>query len=196
MAAHEVNYPMDSAIERQDDTETREVLGAFVLTKADNDGESSSVLTSLIEEHQSSMRCMEVGKELAGIAHEIDFIHDNSIQDLMVRVGTPDLAFETFRSVARQLFSWDTRGGQIGNLIVCLNSILVYNDIISLVSVTWRRIAALLGFCYSLCRNFLFTTNNVRSLKAFFNAVVGYLTRFLSEGRLLNWIRSQGGWVS
>ena len=196
MAAQEVNYSMNSAIERQDDTETREVLGAFVLTKADNNGESSSVLTSLIEEQQSSMKCIEVGKELAGIAHEIDFVHDNSIQDLMVRVGTPDLAFETFRSVARQLFSWDTRGGQIGNLIVCLNSILVYNDIISLVRVTWRRIAALLGFCYSLCRNFLFTTNNVRSLKAFFNAVVGYLTRFLSEGQLLNWIRSQGGWVS
>lgn len=177
MAAQEVNYSMNSAIERQDDTETREVLGAFVLTKADNNGESSSVLTSLIEEQQSSMKCIEVGKELAGIAHEIDFVHDNSIQDLMVRVGTPDLAFETFRSVARQLFSWDTRGGQI-------------------VRVTWRRIAALLGFCYSLCRNFLFTTNNVRSLKAFFNAVVGYLTRFLSEGQLLNWIRSQGGWVS
>ena len=75
---------------------------------------------------------------------------------------------------------------------------------ISVVSITWKKIAALLGFCYSLCRQFLLSTDEStdnqrslqRSLGAFFTAVVGFLARFLFEGRLLNWIHSRGGWVS
>ena len=77
-----------------------------------------------------------------------------------------------------------------------INLQFINNIIIFLVSVTWYKIAALLGFCYNLCRQFFLSSDNQRSWRAFFDAVVGYLTRFLFEGRLLNWIRSQGGWVS
>lgn len=119
MAAHDeilVNYP--SGIENQDITDIRDILGGFVSKKASNDttiGEDrSSVLASSIERQESSTRCKEVGQILVGIADEIDLAHGDSIQDLMGRVGTPNLAFGTFQSVARQLFSWDSIGGQVG----------------------------------------------------------------------------------
>lgn len=183
-----------------DKQDVRDIFEAFVSRKASNDTtieDHSSVLSSCIEEQAGEKeftRCTEVGEALADIADEIDLAHGESIQDLMRRVGAPNEAFGTFQSVASTLFSWDT-GGRIGKPIVKSRK-LNHEVVIPVVRVTWYKIAALLGFCYNLWRQFLFTADNQRSLKAFFTAVVGYLTRFLFEGQLMNWIRSQGGWVS
>ena len=118
MAAYgevQVNYP--GGVDKQEVSDIRDIFGGFVSKKASNDtiiGEDhSSILASLIDEQESS-RCKEVADILAGIAEEIDYVHCGGIEDLMGRVGTPNLAFGTFQAVARQLFSWDSVGGQFG----------------------------------------------------------------------------------
>lgn len=203
MAAHDevaVHYPSDVDV-----TDIRDILGGFVSQRAINDAtigeDRSSILASCIEEESTpeSTNCKEVGQILVGIAEEIDHAHGNnsSIQRLMEWIGTPRLAFRAFQSVAKRLFSWDSSGAQVGKPGMNLSTSLIDKCHRFLVKVTWHRIAALLGFCYNLCRQFLLTVdNNQRAMKAFFTAVVGYLARFLYEGQLLNWIRSQGGWVS
>ena len=126
MAAHDevpssVNYPSD--INKQDIKEIHDILGGFVSKKASNDttiGEDrSSILASFIEE-QESTRCTEVGQTLVGIAGEIDLGHGGILQDLMGRVGAPDVAFRTFQSVAERLFTLNSAGGQFGKPMVNL----------------------------------------------------------------------------
>ena len=118
MAAHDevssVNYSHD--IENRDISEIRDILEGFVSKKASNDitiGEDrSSILASSIEEREAS-KCTEVGQVLVSIADEIDMPSDVA-QGLMERVGAPNVAFETFKSVAKSLFSWNSVGGKVG----------------------------------------------------------------------------------
>ena len=129
MAAHDevaVNYPSD--VGNRDITDIRDILGAFISQRASIDttiGEDrSSILASCTEgEQQESARestdsnnSKEVGQTLVGIAEEIDHSHGNSlsIQKLMEWIGTPQLAFRAFQSVAKSLFSWDSSGAQVG----------------------------------------------------------------------------------
>ena len=130
MAAYDeilVNGP--NGAEDQDITEIREILGGFVSKKASNDttiGEDrSSILTSFIDDEDSS-RCTEVGKVLVGIAEEVqlNFVHGDSIQELMEKVGAPHLAFGTFQSVAKRLFSWDSIGGRVGKSLITQHTIM------------------------------------------------------------------------
>jgi len=53
-----------------------------------------------------------------------------------------------------------------------------------------------MGYCYLLCRHFVLRYNSPRAVVGFFTAVVGYLAKFIIESRVLQWIHSQGGWVS
>ena len=125
--ATQVNY--HSGIENQEASDIRDILGGFVSKKAVHDtkiGEDhSSILTSFVEEQESS-RCKEVANILVGIADEIDYLHGGGIEDLMGRIGTPNLAFGTFQSVARQLFTWDSAGGQVGKFTV---NLIAYNSL-------------------------------------------------------------------
>ena len=130
MAAHDevsVNCPRD--IEKQDITDIRDILGGFVSKKASNDttiGEDrSSILASFIEE-QEATKCTEVGQSLVGIADEIDLAHGEIIQDLMGRIGAPNVAFRTFQSVAKTLFTWDSAGGQVGKPMVNLINAIIF----------------------------------------------------------------------
>lgn len=124
-----VNYPKD--VDRQEIKEIRDILGGFISRKASNDttiGEDrSSILASLIEE-QDSTRCTEVGQTLVSIADEIDLGHGGIFQDLMGRVGAPDVAFWTFQSVAGSLFTLNSAGGQVGKPMVNLPGNKLYTS--------------------------------------------------------------------
>lgn len=118
MAAH-VNYPTHDFSEPNDDSDIRDILHGFVLKRASTDttiGEDrSSILASFVEDQEPesesrSQVCTEVGQILVGISDQIDAAHGNIIQELIVKVGNPNLAFRTFQSVARTLFSWDSTG--------------------------------------------------------------------------------------
>lgn len=122
--ATQVNYP--SSIENQEASDIRDILGGFVSKKAVNDTKiKEDVLPSFLEKQESS-RCKEVADILVGIADEIDGAHGDEIEGVIGRIGTPSLAFATFQSVARQLFSWDSAGGQVGKFTGNLN---VYNSL-------------------------------------------------------------------
>ena len=59
------------------------------------------------------------------------------------------------------------------------------------------RIAALLAYCYHLCRTYI--SNHLASsygLLSFLAMVSGWLFQFLIKAKFYEWLAKQGGWVS
>jgi len=131
------SYPNDV-----DSRDVRDLLGGFVSKKADNDAtiseDHSSILASCNEDEQrestQESASKEVGRDLADIAasisEEIDHAYGDSIQNLIGRIGTPQLAFRTFQSVANTLFSWGSGGAQVGKLGTNLSALFSDNSVI------------------------------------------------------------------
>ena len=58
------------------------------------------------------------------------------------------------------------------------------------------RIAALLGYCYSLCMTYISKNMAAGSLLSFIAMVAGWLFKFLIKAKFYEWLERQGGWVS
>lgn len=58
------------------------------------------------------------------------------------------------------------------------------------------RIAALLGYCYHLCRKFLQQKAGAFTLVSFLGMVGTWLVKFLIQARFYDWLKQKGGWVS
>ena len=58
------------------------------------------------------------------------------------------------------------------------------------------RIAAVLGYCYRLCKTYIQQHLNSADLVAFLGVIAGFLVRFLFEAKFYEWLSRQGGWVS
>ena len=82
------------------------------------------------QESTQESTCKEVGRDLADIAEEMDHAYGDSIQSLIGRIGTPQLAFRTFQSVANTLFSWGSGGAQVGKLGMNLSALFSDNAVI------------------------------------------------------------------
>lgn len=59
------------------------------------------------------------------------------------------------------------------------------------------RIAALMAYCYRLCKTFIRRKVDTGGLiSSFMGLVSGWLFKFLVKARFYEWLHSQGGWVS
>ncbi len=57
------------------------------------------------------------------------------------------------------------------------------------------RIAALLGYCYNLCKTFISQNVAAGSLVSFIAMVATWLFKFLIKAKFYDWLEKQGGWV-
>lgn len=59
------------------------------------------------------------------------------------------------------------------------------------------RIAALMAYCYQLCKTYIIKKVATGGLIiTFMGMVSGWLFKFLLKARFYEWLQSQGGWVS
>ena len=68
---------------------------------------------------------------------------------------------------------------------------------LSLLSATINlgRIAALLAYCYRLCRTYIDTYFGSKSLLTFMAMIAGWLFKVFLRARVYEWLEKQGGWV-
>ena len=57
------------------------------------------------------------------------------------------------------------------------------------------RIAALLAYCYRLCRTYINTYFGSGSLLTFMAMIAGWLFKVFLKARVYEWLEKQGGWV-
>ena len=57
------------------------------------------------------------------------------------------------------------------------------------------RIAALLAYCYRLCRTYIDTYFGSKSLLTFMAMIAGWLFKVFLRARVYEWLEKQGGWV-
>lgn len=58
------------------------------------------------------------------------------------------------------------------------------------------RIAALMAYCYNLCKTYIMKMTTGRLIVSFMGLVSGWLFKFLLKAKFYEWLQSQGGWVS
>lgn len=66
----------------------------------------------------------------------------------------------------------------------------------SLAKINLGRIAALMSYCYHLCKEYI--TKNLISgtlIASFLGQVAGWLFQFLLKAKFYEWLNSHGGWV-
>ena len=63
--------------------------------------------------------------------------------------------------------------------------------------ITLGRIAALLAYCYQLCKTYIIQKMAPSTLIiSFMGMVAGWLFQFFLKVKFYEWLHSQGGWVS
>ena len=95
------------------------------------------------------------------------------LTEIVQLAGGPEQAFQSFRSVVWSAFDWDENGIQIISL---------------------GRIAAVLGYCYHLCKTYIQEHLNSADLLTFLGVIAGFLVRFFFQARFYDWLGRQGGW--
>jgi len=78
-------------------------------------------------------------------------------------------------------------------LVVMLVSTIVF---LAAARINVGRIAALLAYCYRLCKTYIEKHLSVGGLMGFVMMVAGWLFRFLLKAKFYEWLDKQGGWVS
>ena len=145
---------------------------------------------------------------VSGLAgDEIDAAYQEEIQEVVDMTGTPETAFKIFNDVVRNVFEWDEERGTGGcgliNLFnwvwytctfVTLFVMHTYFHIIA--NINLGRIAALLAYCYRLCRTYVNTYLGSSGLLTFMGMIAGWLFRVFLRARFYEWLDKQGGWVS
>lgn len=59
------------------------------------------------------------------------------------------------------------------------------------------RIAALMAYCYQLCKTYIIRKMaNSSLIVSFMGLVSGWLFKFLIKAKFYEWLQNQGGWVS
>ena len=74
---------------------------------------------------------------------------------------------------------------------VCLSSTLSSSP----AQINLGRIAALLGYCYNLCKTYISQNMAAGSLVSFIAMVATWLFKFLIKAKFYDWLEKQGGWV-
>ena len=79
-----------------------------------------------------------------------------------------------------------------------LNSTLVQSCLYFFITarINVGRIAALLAYCYRLCKAYIQSHLPVGGLMGFVMMVAGWLFKFLLKAKFYEWLDKQGGWVS
>jgi len=97
-------------------TEVRGILGGFVSTKASNDPkmdeQSSTILEDCMKEQTGSSASKLVGRELASIADQIEDKLGDRFSGILEKIGSPDLAFRSFKQTAVGLFTIHSVNGE------------------------------------------------------------------------------------
>jgi len=116
------NIPAKKSEEKVDEdetetkTEVRGILGGFVSTKATNDPkmdkQSSAILEDCMKEQTGSSASKLVGRELAVIADQIEDELGDKFSSILEKIGSPDIAFRSFKEIAVGLFTIDAVDGE------------------------------------------------------------------------------------
>lgn len=67
---------------------------------------------------------------------------------------------------------------------------------LSTATINVGRIAALLAYCYHLCKKYIQQNYAAGGLISFLMMVGGWLFKFLLKAKFYEWLEKQGGWVS
>lgn len=163
--------------------ETRAFFFQYLSRRAGNDNDLRETDAQIIHQEReqavqavagSSDAAAEVASRLADLGDEIDFQYQSEMQEIIELTGSPESAFHMFSDVVKNLFEWDQQGGAKINL---------------------GRIAALMAYCYHLCKTYI--SQRVASsslLISFVGLVAGWLFKFLIQAKFYEWLRNQGGW--
>ncbi|KAL5475631.1 hypothetical protein EMCRGX_G025473 [Ephydatia muelleri] len=168
----------------ESEEETKNVLYSYMCTKATEDKalerEQVQTLVRSVEQQavhtaltSSSSMASEVGRRLAEFGDQVDGQFYQEMEEIVELTGTPEKAFAIFSDVVKNLFEWDENG---------------------LPKINVGRIAALLGYCYHLCRKFLQQKAGAFTLVSFLGMVGTWLVKFLIQARFYDWLKQKGGW--
>lgn len=180
-------YKQDSLEEEIDVTddekeETRRVLYDYVFRRAEGDNILTRHQTdSFREAHLKSesnissggTNAQMVGRRLAELGDQIDAMYGEEIEDIMSLYENPQEAFKSFSHVVQNVFEWDENG---------------------LPKVNVGRIAAVLGYCYHLCRSYVQKYLNSYGLLSLLGMLAGFLVKFFLKAKFYEWLNRQGGW--
>ena len=165
-----------------DEEETKNVLFSYVCIKAKDDKalekEQVQTLVESVEKQVihtalASSMASEVGRRLAEFGDQVDGQFYQEMEEIVELTGTPEKAFAIFSDVVKNLFEWDENG---------------------LPKINLGRIAALLGYCYHLCRKFVQQKAGAFTLVSFLGMVGTWLVKFLIQARFYEWLKQKGGW--
>ena len=96
------------------------------------------------------------------------------MEEIVRMTESPETAFAMFHDIVRNLFEWDENGAARINI---------------------GRIAALLAYCYHLCKTYISTHfTSSYGLLSFLAMVSGWLFQFLIKAKFYEWLQKQGGW--
>lgn len=75
----------------------------------------------------------------------------------------------------------------------CAKPNIIFN---SLAKFNIGRIAAVLGYCYHLCKKYISQYFNSYGLLSFLGVIAGFLIQFFIKQKFYDWLKGIGGWVS
>nr|CAJ12144.1 BAK-2 protein [Lubomirskia baikalensis] len=163
-----------------DEEETKNVLFSYVCIKAKDDKalekEQVQTLVESVEKQVihtalASSMASEVGRRLAEFGDQVDGQFYQEMEEIVELTGTPEKAFAIFSDVVKNLFEWDENG---------------------LPKINLGRIAALLGYCYHLCRKFVQQKAGAFTLVSFLGMVGTWLVKFPHPGKVLRMAEAEG----
>lgn len=161
--------------------ETSAFFFHYISRRADSDQEMSVSDANLIKEQREEAvqalndgAAIRVASKLADLGDQIDARYQSQMEEIIELTGSPETAYTTFLYVVENLFNWDENGRAMINL---------------------GRIAALMAYCYQLCKTYIMREMASTSLIVnFMGLVAGWLFKFLLKAKFYDWLRSQGGW--
>ena len=149
-----------------------------------------------------------VGRRLAELGDEIDSMYSGHFEDIMQMYSdNPDQAFVTFSTVLQNVFEWDEFGLRMLFDYFYLSFLFYYAQaiifiyllllllFITLAKLNIGRIAAVLGYCYHLCKNYISKYFSSSGLLSFLAVLAGFLVKFFLKAKFYDLLKRVGGWV-
>jgi hypothetical protein len=176
-------------LSEEEKEETKQALYEYVFWRAQGDEQLSRDETESFREahYRSNDGCTNtvsadgascnnaqmVGRKLAELGDQIDAMYGDEFEDIMQLYDEPEQAFSSFVAVIKNVFEWDDNG---------------------IPKINVGRIAAVLGYCYHLCKKYVSQCLNSYKLLGFLATLSGFLIRFFIQSKFYDWLNRNGGW--
>lgn len=178
-----VNVPnSESEGKVEEKRETSAFFFEYISKRADKDQDMSVSNTNVIKQQKEealkavsdAAAAVKVASKLADLGDQIDARYQRQMEEIIDLTGNPETAYSTFLYVVENLFNWDGSGRATINL---------------------GRIAALMAYCYQLCKTYIIRKMaNSSLIVSFMGLVSGWLFKFLIKAKFYEWLQNQGGW--